>query len=482
MKRFYFAGLVSLVKGAPSTREYMLLSCPENSDLSIWNQCICNQKSYYDADLNKCIALDDFGYWRKVTGYFSGYPLSIEHNRFEKKKDAMTMCAKHNDCGGVTKLQSGEYECRTRIFVEREGEISFQKPVNFPVPMFTEEMIDPVLVDTVKNLHPSDFEESDKYYDAGQYQYLIDDNFEPKQYPGVHLGSFAKMTNYEDQWANFYENGADFLCPKARSTVMFFQCGPKNKLMYVQELSPCTYKYSIDVKCSGPIDEPTTTMTTLTITEPSTSNGGLSWANVTKSDVLQTIVGSLHPDDFRTEDRRYDGGQYQYFIDNDFQPQQEPGVNLGSFVSKNKTSDGVIAFFEDGASFFCPKPRSTMMIFKCGPKNKLTNVYEFLPCVYKFFVDVECPESLLHATTTETPPPDFERWPKVDGWFAEYPSSIGKNRFYTWQQAFVKCTMHEDCGGISQNYDGSWECRAWKFVQEDGAVSYAKPDDFHSRL
>ena len=36
---------------------------------------------YYDADLNKCIALDDFGYWRKVTGYFSGYPLSIEHNR-----------------------------------------------------------------------------------------------------------------------------------------------------------------------------------------------------------------------------------------------------------------------------------------------------------------------------------------------------------------------------------------------------------------
>ena len=53
------------------------------------------------------------------------------------------MCAKHNDCGGVTKVQSGEYECRTRIFVESEGEISFQKPVNFPVPMFTEEMIDP---------------------------------------------------------------------------------------------------------------------------------------------------------------------------------------------------------------------------------------------------------------------------------------------------------------------------------------------------
>ena len=49
----------------------------------------------------------------------------------------------------------------------------------------------------------------------------------------------------------FFLDGADFLCPKARSTVMFFQCGPKNKLMYVQELSPCSYKYSIDVKCSG---------------------------------------------------------------------------------------------------------------------------------------------------------------------------------------------------------------------------------------
>ena len=46
--------------------------------------------------------------------------------------------------------------------------------------------------------------------------------------------------------------------------------------------------------------------------------------------------------------------------------------------------------------------------------------------------------------------------------------------------------MHEDCGGISQIFDDSemiaWECGAWKFVQEDGAVSYAKPDDFHSRL
>ena len=34
---------------------------------------------------------------------------------------------------------------------------------------------------SVKDLHPSDFDENDKMYDAGEYQYCIDDNFEPKQ-------------------------------------------------------------------------------------------------------------------------------------------------------------------------------------------------------------------------------------------------------------------------------------------------------------
>ena len=46
-------------------------------------------------------------------------------------------------------------------------------------------------------------------------------------------------------------DGQSFLCPKARSTVMFFQCGPRNKLKYVQELSPCTYKFVVDVQCPG---------------------------------------------------------------------------------------------------------------------------------------------------------------------------------------------------------------------------------------
>ena len=35
---------------------------------------------------------------------------------------------------------------------------------------------------------------------------------------------------------------------------------------------------------------------------------------------------------------------------------------------------------------------------------------------------------------------------------------------------------YDDCGGITQNNDGTWECRTWKFVQKDGSVSYAKPE------
>ena len=58
----------------------------------------------------------------------------------------------------------------------------------------------------MKNLIPSDFEFADRSYDAGQYQYLIDGNFEPKQIPGVHLGSFTKMTNYENNWAVFFNS------------------------------------------------------------------------------------------------------------------------------------------------------------------------------------------------------------------------------------------------------------------------------------
>ena len=51
-----------------------------------------------------------------------------------------------------------------------------------------------------------------------------------------------------------------------------------------------------------------------------------------------------------------------------------------------------------------------MIVFTCGPKNKLTNVYEFSPCVYKFSVDVACPEiespgqsstSTMQTTTNE---------------------------------------------------------------------------------
>merc|ERR1711962_1086087 len=160
----------------------------------------------------------------------------------------MLMCGKHNDCGGITKVKGG-YECRSTIFVPKDGEVSFQKPTNFPTTIFTEDMVDRDLVNSVRNLHPTDFEDEDRIYNAGQYQYRINDDFEPKQDPDVHLGSFAKMTNYEDHWVIYYENGASFYCPKSRSTVIFFQCGPRNKLKYVQELQPCTYKFSVDVKC-----------------------------------------------------------------------------------------------------------------------------------------------------------------------------------------------------------------------------------------
>ena len=80
---------------------------------------------------------------------------------------------------------------------------------------------------------------------------------------------------------------------------------------------------------------------------------------------------TLHATYFEPEDRRYDGGQYKYFIDRNFQPKQEPGsarffflrnncfqittiknkpgdkaVDLGSFIRMNKTSDGVVKYFE----------------------------------------------------------------------------------------------------------------------------------------
>lgn len=90
----------------------------------------------------------------------------------------------------------------------------------------------------------------------------------------------------------------------------------------------------------------------------------------------------------------------------------------------------------------------------------------------------EVPES---TQSTSTPLSVYD-WEVVDGWFAEYPISIGMNRFASKHQAFDVCVKAEDCGGISKNNDGTWECRAWEFVQERGAVSYAKPENFHTRL
>jgi len=102
----------------------------------------------------------------------------------------------------------------------------------------------------------------------------------------------------------------------------------------------------------------------------------------------------------------------------------------------------------------------------------------------------DCPADAIAAVTTtvhscvvkkKVTLPTVENWELVDGWFADYPPSIGQNRYNSKQQAFDECVKYDDCGGISQNNDGTWECRTWQFVQEYGAVSYAKPEDFHSR-
>jgi len=249
MKLFIFA-TASLVHADPAYVKVKFGDpCPKNSDFNIWGRCVCNQDSYFDAEKNSCLRNQDFSNWKQVNGYFSGYPLSIEHNRFDDKEEALNMCAKHFDCGGVSQNGDGTFECRAMKFIPEDGAISFKKPGNFKSPMYSDSDVDPNLITAVKKLVPSDFEFADRSYDAGQYQYMIDGNFEPKQMPGVHLGSFSRMTNYENHWAIFYENGMDFYCPKARSTVMFFQCGAKNQLKYVQELQPCTYKFSVDVKC-----------------------------------------------------------------------------------------------------------------------------------------------------------------------------------------------------------------------------------------
>ena len=54
-------------------------------------------------------------------------------------------------------------------------------------------------------------------------------------------------------------------------------------------------------------------------------------------------------------------------------------------------------------------------------------------------------------------------------------------RLASRQKAFDLCEKVEDCGGISRNYDGTWECRTWEFVHEDGAVSYAKPENWQTK-
>ena len=53
---------------------------------------------------NACILYADYSSWDMVDGYFSGYPLSIEHNSYDTLEEAMQVCAENFDCGGVSRV------------------------------------------------------------------------------------------------------------------------------------------------------------------------------------------------------------------------------------------------------------------------------------------------------------------------------------------------------------------------------------------
>merc|ERR1719454_215297 len=224
--------------------------CPPNSDFNIFGRCICVGDAFYDEENNVCQLNEDYASWPQVAGYFSGYPLSIEHNSYDTKDEALNVCAKHFDCGGVSQTnQNGvpKYECRGLALRIDGSSTSWKKPSEFKHKKYTLDDIDSDLLFSGRGLSPHSFDAEDLVYDAGQYQYRIDFNLEPKQLPNVNLGSFDKIDTYGKELALYYKNGDSFLCPKERSTVIFLQCGSKYKLKYVQELQPCTYKFVVDV-------------------------------------------------------------------------------------------------------------------------------------------------------------------------------------------------------------------------------------------
>ena len=126
------------------------------------------------------------------------------------------------------------------------------------------------------------------------------------------------------------------MCPQARTSMIVFTCGPKNKLTNVYEFSPCVYKFSVDVACQEVESQSSTSTMQTTTTGQSTADvmelfrpgeSSRPWIpgpSHTFLDLL-SIVENLYSYNFEPENLKYDAGQYQYYIDDDFQPKQSPG-------------------------------------------------------------------------------------------------------------------------------------------------------------
>lgn len=63
--------------------------------------------------------------------------------RYDNKEEALDMCSKHEDCGGISQNRDGSFECRAKEFIKENGAISFKKPRNFKSPVYTQDDVDP---------------------------------------------------------------------------------------------------------------------------------------------------------------------------------------------------------------------------------------------------------------------------------------------------------------------------------------------------
>ena len=63
--------------------------------------------------------------------------------RYATKESALETCAKHEDCGGVTKINAGRFECRAKTFKPDSSSISWRKPDNMKHQKYTKDDVNP---------------------------------------------------------------------------------------------------------------------------------------------------------------------------------------------------------------------------------------------------------------------------------------------------------------------------------------------------